>query len=95
MAKTGNPDGLLHDFTIKNRAISVRYEPSKGLNRTSILGAALLMAILGGAIATQLRAGSPLPSHTLFSVYLGVTMWGGLWLRDPTLRRIFPWRSAT
>lgn len=64
-------------------------------NRTSILGAALLMALLGGAIATHLRAGSPLPSHTLFSVYLGVAMWGGLWLRDPALRRIFPWRATT
>lgn len=63
-------------------------------NRTSVLGAVLLMALLGGAMATHLRAGSPLPSHTFFSVYLGVAMWGGLWLHDPALRRLFPWRSA-
>ncbi len=63
--------------------------------RTSMLGAVLLMALLGGAMATHLRAGSPLPTHTLFSIYLGIMMWGGLWLRDPALRHIFPWRSET
>ena len=60
--------------------------------RTNVLGAVLLMGLLGGAMATHLRAGSPLASHTLFSIYLGLFMWGGLWLRDPELRRVFPWR---
>ncbi len=59
---------------------------------TSILGAVLMMSILGGAIATQLRAGSPFFSHTLFGIYLGLIMWGGLWLRDPALRALFPIR---
>ncbi len=59
---------------------------------TSVLGAVLMMAILGGAITTQLRAGSPLASHTLFGIYLGVVMWAGLWLRSPGLRAIFPLR---
>lgn len=57
---------------------------------TAVLGASLMMAILGGAITTQLRAGSPLASHTLFGIYLGVTMWGGLILRDPRVRAVFP-----
>lgn len=56
----------------------------------AMLGATLMMAILGGAITTQLRAGSPLASHTLFGIYLGVAMWGGLWLRDPRVRAVFP-----
>jgi hypothetical protein len=60
--------------------------------RTSVLGAVLTMGILGGAMATQIRVGNPLFSHVLFSVYLGLFMWGGLWLRDPALRAIFPWR---
>ena len=60
--------------------------------RTSVLGAVLMMGLLGGAIATQVRVGNPLFSHILFSVYLGLFMWGGLWLRDPALRRLFPWR---
>jgi hypothetical protein len=61
--------------------------------RTNVLGAVLFTALLGGAMATHIRAGSPLFSHILFSVYLGVFMWGGLWLRDPTVRRLFPWRQ--
>lgn len=60
--------------------------------RTSVLGAVLMMAVLGGAMATQIRAGSPLFSHVLFSLYLGLFMWGGLWLRDPRLRALFPLR---
>jgi hypothetical protein len=60
--------------------------------RTSVFGAVLTMGLLGGAMATQIRAGSPLFSHVLFSIYLGLFMWGGLWLRDAALRRLFPWR---
>lgn len=60
--------------------------------RTSVFGAVLTMGLLGGAMATQVRVGNPLFSHTLFSIYLGLFMWGGLWLRDPALRAIFPWR---
>jgi len=58
--------------------------------RTSVLGAVLMMGLLGGAMATQLRVGSPLFSHILFSLYLGLFMWGGLWLRHPKLRALFP-----
>lgn len=60
------------------------------LPRTSVLGAVLMMGLLGGAMATQIRAGSPLFSHILFSLYLGLFMWGGLWLRSPQLRGLFP-----
>lgn len=58
--------------------------------RTSVLGAVLMMGLLGGAMATQVRAGNPLFSHILFSLYLGLFMWGGLWLRDERLRTLFP-----
>jgi hypothetical protein len=60
--------------------------------KTSVLGAVLTMGLLGGAMATQIRVGNPLFSHILFSVYLGLFLWGGLWLRDPKLQAIFPWR---
>lgn len=60
--------------------------------RTNVLGAILMMGLLGGAMATQIRAGNPLFSHVLFSIYLGLFMWGGLWLRDAKLRALFPWR---
>ena len=62
--------------------------------RTSLLGAVLMTGLLGGAMATQVRVESPLLSHELFSLYLGLFMWGGLWLRDPTLRAQFPFRRA-
>ncbi|QIG51542.1 DoxX family protein [Nordella sp. HKS 07] len=60
--------------------------------RTSLLGAVLMTGYLGGAIATHLRLGSPLFSHLLFGVYLGLFMWGGLYLRDERLRALFPLR---
>ena len=58
--------------------------------RTAVLGAVLLTGYLGGAIASHLRVGSPLFSHTLFGIYLGLFVWGGLWLREARLRAIFP-----
>lgn len=58
--------------------------------RTSVLGAILLTGLLGGAIATHLRAGSPIFSHLLFGVYLGVIAWGGLYLRYEAVRKMIP-----
>ena len=52
--------------------------------RTSVLGAILLTGYLGGAIYVHVRAGSPLFSHTLFGVYLGILLWGGLPARTCT-----------
>jgi hypothetical protein len=60
--------------------------------RTAVLGAILETALLGGAIATQVRINNPLFSHELFGVYLGLMVWGGLWLRDPRLRALLPLR---
>jgi hypothetical protein len=60
--------------------------------RTAILGAILLTAVFGGAIASHLRVDNPLFSHMLFPVYIGILMWGGLWLRDERIRWILPLR---
>jgi hypothetical protein len=62
--------------------------------RTAVLGAILITGYLGGAIATHLRIDSPLFSHTLFGVYLGVMLWAGLWLRSPALRLLVTPRWA-
>jgi DoxX-like family len=59
---------------------------------TSILGAILLTGYLGGAIASHVRVGSPLFTHTLFGLYLGLMVWGGLYLRDGNLRALLPFR---
>ena len=50
--------------------------------RTSVLGAIVLTGYLAGAIASHARIGSPLFTHDLFGVYLGLFVWPGLWLRD-------------
>jgi hypothetical protein len=58
---------------------------------TAGLGAVLLTGYLGGAVAAHLRLGDPLFTHILSGVYGGLLVWGGLYLRDPRVRAIFPW----
>ncbi|HYR90917.1 MAG TPA: DoxX family protein [Terriglobia bacterium] len=55
---------------------------------TAFPGAILLTGYLGGAIAIQVRAASPLLTHVLFPVYVGALLWGGLYLRDERLRQL-------
>jgi hypothetical protein len=86
MAQLGWPRGYVLMIGLIELTLVVLYL----IPRTSLLGAVLMMALLGGAMATQIRAGSPLFSHILFSIYLGLFMWGGLWLRDPRVRALFP-----
>ena len=56
--------------------------------RTALLGAILLTGYLGGAIAVQLRAGSPLFSHVLFGGYIGLILWTGLIARNSRVRSV-------
>jgi hypothetical protein len=58
--------------------------------RTSVLGALLLTAYLGGAVASQVRVQAPLFTHILFPIYVAVFVWGGLLLRDARLRMFLP-----
>ena len=62
--------------------------------RTAVLGAILMTGLLGGAIATHLRIGSPVFTHLLFGLYLGLLAWGGLYLRDPRVRAMIPFRLS-
>lgn len=57
--------------------------------RTAVLGAVLLTGFLGGAVAIHLRAGSS-TFEQVFPVIFGVIAWGGVYLRDCGLRRVFP-----
>jgi len=57
---------------------------------SAVLGAVVLTGYLGGAVATHVRIGSPLPSHTLFPIYVALLVWGGLYLRDARLRELLP-----
>lgn len=57
--------------------------------RTSILGAILVAAYLGGATATNVRIGDP----WIFPVLLGMLAWAGLYLREGRLRALLPLKS--
>jgi len=61
--------------------------------RTSVLGAILLTGYLGGAVAMHLRVGNPLFTHLLFPTYVGMLIWGGLYLRDPLVHALIPLRT--
>jgi hypothetical protein len=56
--------------------------------RTAALGALGITAYLGGAVTANMRIESPLFSHTLSAVYVGVLLWIGLALRRPELWRV-------
>jgi len=84
----GYPESVLLGLGIVLLTCTVLYV----FPRTAVLGAILLTGYLGGAIATHVRVGSPLFSHTLFPVYLAALIWGGLYLRDERLRALIPLR---
>jgi hypothetical protein len=58
--------------------------------RTSVLGAILVTGYLGGAVATNVRAGLPIAGYILAPVYVGILAWLGLYLRNSQIRRTLP-----
>lgn len=86
MTQMGLPVAMARPIGAIELAVTFLY----AVPRTSLLGAVLLTAVFGGAITSHWRLDSPLFSHTLFGVYLGVLAWGGLWLRDPRVRAVTP-----
>jgi len=57
--------------------------------QTSVLGAVLVTAYLGGAVVTHVRVGDP---GFVTPVILGIFAWGGLYLRDERVRALLPLR---
>ena len=86
MAQLGWPDAPLALIGSLEAGLAILYL----IPATSVLASALLMALLGGALVTNLRGHADLFSHTLFGVYLGIWMWGALIARDPRVRAVFP-----
>ena len=84
-ARLGYPERLAVPIGILLLACTTVYV----IPRTSVLGAILLSAYLGGAIATHVRAGEPF----YFPVVFGVLVWGGLYLREDRLGELVPLRS--
>src|ERR1700732_5332747 len=57
------------------------------LPRTSILAAILPPGYMGGAVASQFRAGNGW-FNVMFALMFGVLVWAGLWLRDMRVRNL-------
>jgi hypothetical protein len=87
-AQLGYPQRLALGIGILELACTLVYV----IPRTSVLGAIVLTGFLGGAVSTHLRVGSPIFSSLLFPIYIGLMVWGGLFLRDPRLRELLPIR---
>jgi hypothetical protein len=56
--------------------------------RTSVIGAVLITAYLGGALCATLRVQAPLFPVLLAPVFTAVPVWLGLYLRSPALRQL-------
>jgi hypothetical protein len=82
----GYPESIIITLGLIQVACLIAYV----IPRTSVLGAIMWTGYLGGAVATHVRVGSPLFSHTLFPVYVAALLWLGLWLRDQRLRAVLP-----
>jgi len=61
--------------------------------RTAVLGAVLATGFLGGAVAIQMRAGSPV-FETIFPVLFGMLVWAGVYLREDRLGCLMPLRGT-
>lgn len=57
--------------------------------KTNILGAVLLTAWLGGAVATHIINLDPIV-NSVFPLLFGVLVWFSLWLRNDKLRKLLP-----
>jgi hypothetical protein len=86
----GYPESVVLALGIVELACLIAYL----VPRTSVLGAVLWTGYLGGAVATHVRLGNPLFSHTLFPLYIAGFLWVGLWLRDEQLRAVLPVRAT-
>jgi hypothetical protein len=60
--------------------------------RTAILGAIMLTGYLGGAVATGVRI-SRGAFADLFPVAFAVLAWGAIFVREPRLRELIPFRK--
>ncbi len=86
----GYPDSTIQLIGIIEAVCLILYL----IPRTSVLGMVLLTGYFGGAVATHVRLENPLFSHVLFSVYIGLLMWGSLYIREPRLQALLPFRKS-
>jgi hypothetical protein len=85
MTRFGVPENQIFKIGVVELACVIIYL----IPQTSVLGAILMAAYMGGATATVIRAGHP----GFGPVVLGVFTWLGLYLREPRLRALIPLRK--
>lgn len=81
----GYPEGSIAGMGVALLVSTVLYL----IPSSAVLGAILVTGYLGGAVATQVHAGHG-ADQIWMPVFVGVLIWGGLWLRDPRLRALTP-----
>jgi hypothetical protein len=59
---------------------------------TSVLGAILVCTYLGGAVCADVITHQP-AANSAMAVAFGILAWLGIWLREPDLRGVVPFRS--
>jgi TRAP-type C4-dicarboxylate transport system permease small subunit len=84
-AKYGYPEHHLQRLVIVELICVILYI----IPQTAVLGAILLTGYLGGATATHVRVSEPF----FFPIIVGVLIWLGLYLREPRLRALVPFRT--
>jgi hypothetical protein len=60
--------------------------------QTAVLAAIVLTGYLGGAVATHLRIADT--ARAAIPLVVGLFAWGGLYLRDPRLSQLVPFRRS-
>ena len=87
LAQGGYPPGVATPLGITLLVCTLLYV----IPKTSVFGALLLTAWLGGAVDSMVRMAAP--GHPfLFPVFFGVLVWLGLYLREERLKELLPFR---
>jgi hypothetical protein len=86
MGHFGWPESMLITLGVLEAGSVVLYL----IPQTAVLGAIVLTGYLGGALSTHLRIGEPVYLH----VFIGLFIWGALYLRDSRLRELIPLRKG-
>ena len=79
----GYPESSIVGIGVALLACTVLY----AIARTAVLGAIMLTGYLGGAVASNVRAGTGW-FNVLFPILFAAVVWGGLWLRDYRVRAL-------
>lgn len=87
-AQLGYPTGTIFTIGIILLICTVFYV----IPQTAVLGALLLTGYLGGAVASNLRIGNP-TFNTFFPIVFALLVWVGIFLREPRLGTVIPFRT--